>query len=110
MKKIELEEKLERKKRFVFLASLIIGVTLFLAFAQLLLSNHLAGFGKELMSLNKEEKALAFENELLTKEIAKESSVANISQKAYDLSLTTATSFLVVTPDESVALLHSNGL
>ena len=109
MKKIELEEKYERKRRFSFLISIVIGVTLLLAFLQLLLSNHLAGFGRELAAISKEEQSLTFENELLQKEIAKESSLATIIVKAHTLSLAAASNFLVVGEHESVALSNSNG-
>ena len=110
MKKIELEEKQERKERFTFLTSLAIGVTILLALLQLVLSNHLASYGKELANLGKTDKALSFENELLKKEIASQSAIATISQKAKSLSLGPASKFLVVEEVESVALLHTNRL
>ena len=109
MKKIELEKKTTRKKRFIFLVSLIITVTCILALAQLFLSNHLAGFGKELLALQKEEKALSLENQLLSKQIAKESSIATIAQKSHTTLLGKPSAFLVIEAGESVALLHGNG-
>lgn len=109
MKKIELEEKRERKKRFTLLTALIIGMLFLLAFAQLLLSNHLASFGKELVALRNVEKALTVDNERLEKDIAKESSIATISQKAHELSFSSASLFFVVEAQESVAALLSNG-
>lgn len=109
MKKIELEAKLQRKKRFTLLSSLIAGATVLLAFFQIILSNHLAGFGRELQTLASEEKKVSYENELLKKEIAKESALATISQKAHNLSLVAPSRFLVVSDAESVALGRSNG-
>lgn len=110
MKKIALEEQQKRKTRFTLISSLFVGVTVLLAFLQLLLANHLAGFGRELQSLASKEKSVSAENELLKKEIAKESSLAVISEKANILSFGTVSQFLVIEDSESVALLHSNGL
>lgn len=110
MKKIKLEETIERKRRFTFLLSTAFGATLLLAFLQLLLSNHLATFGRELVSLSQEAEILSHENDLLAKEVAKEGSIATISQKAHTISLGAASNFLVLEEQESVALLHSNDL
>lgn len=106
MRKITLEQTNQRKRRFTFLNSVTIGVTVVLAFLQLLLSNHLAGFGRELAVLAEEEKALFHENELLKKEIAKDRSIATISQKAQALSLgsVTPSNLLVIEEQESVAM------
>lgn len=109
MKKIELEAKAQRKKRFTLLSSLTVGATILLALFQIILSNHLAGFGRELQTLASEEKKVSSENELLQKEIAKESALATISQKAHNLSLVAPSRFLVVEESEFVALGHSNG-
>ena len=108
MQKIKLEENLTRKKRFTLLTSVVIGVTIVLALLQLFLSNRLASFGDELALLGKTEKALSFENERLEKEVAKESSIAAISQKARSNSLSTPVSFLVVEKQESLVLLSNN--
>lgn len=109
MKKIELEGKKERKRRFTFVSIIIIGVTVCLAFLQLLLSNHLASFGQELAVLAKKEKELGFENELLARNVASASAIATISQKAKDLEFETASNFLVVEERESLAKLGTNG-
>ena len=108
MQKIKLEENLTRKKRFTLLTSVTIGITILLALLQLFLSNRLASFGDELALLGKTEKELAFENERLAKEVAKESSIAAISQKAQGKFLAIPASFLVVEKQESVALVSNN--
>ena len=109
MKKIELEEKKERKRRFTLLSAATIGVTLGLAFLQLILSNHLASFGQELSALSKKENELSFQNELLTKKVASESAITTISQKAQNLNFSVAKNVLVVQEKESLAKLMTNG-
>jgi|SRR3989344_6928840 len=108
MQKIKLEEHNARKKRFTFLTSFTIGVTILLAFLQLILSNHLAGFGRDLAALSLEKKTLVHENEVLKKNIAGARSIATISEKAHTISLGAASNFLVIEERESVALLRVN--
>jgi len=103
---MKLEAKQERKRRFTLLVSLIIGVTVVLAIFQLVLSNRLASYGGELAKLRTQEKEFTESNMLLTKEIAKAGSLETIAQKAQNLSMTSATAFLVVEKAESVALLR----
>ena len=110
MKKIEREEEQKRKSRFSFLTRVGMALTLLLALAQLVLSNQLASFGKELAVLGSEEKRLAFENESSAKVIAKESSIATIAKKASLLELSSPTIFLIVEEQDSLALLHKDTL
>ena len=110
MKKIELEKQTEREKRFSFISSCIIAATILLAVVQLLLSNHLAGFGRELALLEKREKELGLENELLRSQIAKESSIQILSEKAITRSFEVPSRFLIVEEQETLALLGNNAL
>ncbi|GEM_PF-4611729 len=109
MKKIEMEARNQRKKRFTFLTLLIVGATVLLAFLQVIFSNHLAGYSQEMAALLREEKTLSLENELLNKQIASSSSILAISKRAQEQAFVAPTKFLVVAEQESVALLH-NGL
>ena len=106
MQKIKLEAHHDRKRRFTFLASFIIVVTIVLALFQLFLSNRLANYGDELATLATKEKELSMANDGLTKEIAEAGSLLTISEKAQNLSMSPAGSFLVVNEAQSVALLH----
>ena len=110
MKKIYLEEKRVREKRFAALTSFIIAISMFLALVQLLLSNHLASFGREVAALEREQKELVYENELLEMQIAKETSIAALSEKASQLSFAAPVDFLVVGQQEYMAHKFPNDL
>jgi hypothetical protein len=109
MKKIELEQKKERKRRFTTLSAVIIGVTVVLSLIQLLFSNHLAAYGGELATLAKREKELSFENGMLVKKVASASAIVTISRKAKDLNFQTASNILVIEEKESLAKIGTNG-
>lgn len=110
MKKIQLEEKLTRKKRFTALTSFIVAITVFLALVQLLLSNHLASFGREVATLEREQKELVYENEMLKMQIAKETSITALSERASQLSFAAPVDFLVIGQQEYVAHRFPNDL
>lgn len=108
MKKIELEEARDRKKRFTLLTFIIIGITIILAIGQVILANRLASFSEKLAILAKTQDRIVYENELLRKKVASESAIAAISVRARQLSLDKASKFLVIEEAESVALLSGN--
>jgi hypothetical protein len=103
MKKIELIEEQQRKKRYKLLSSVIIGITILLSMLQLILANTLASYGNDLARYSVEEKDLTLQNEILMKQISQFTSLQTIASKAAELSLKTPEGYLVVKADESVA-------
>lgn len=103
MRKIELKSS-KSKKRFNLLALISIAFLVVLLFLQVILSNRLASYGEELSALSKEENTLSLENELLLREIASQSAIATIAQKAQEMSFVSPTKFLIAQEEEPVAL------
>lgn len=106
MHKIQLEAEKTRKKRYTLLTTIVFGFSIVLAVLQLFLSNQLAGYGKMAAELSIKEKSFALENEQLQKQIARETSIAAISQKAKDLALTSPSQFLTIEETGAFALLR----
>lgn len=104
MKKIQHEMHSQRKKRYTLLTTFFIAISLLLCIVQMILSNRLASFGKELAYLSKDEQTLSLENEVLTKQIAEISSISMISQRARNLSFSQPAQFLVIGEQKTVAL------
>lgn len=108
MKKIQLEEKLHQERRLRKFTKLVFVIPVILSIAQLLLSNHLASFSATMMSLQTEEDRLTFENELLSKDIASQSSLTAVEKRAEALSFQKASKQLVISNSEPVALAPSH--
>lgn len=96
--------KSKSKNKKPKLIYLIIGLILFLAGVQLVVTHCLANTGQRMRQLEKEADLLKRENSILTEEINKMGSLPRIATEASKMGLIKANNVLSLTPQVPVAL------
>lgn len=104
MKKLRKEKQFKRQKRLRLTISFVVGMVIFMATAQLFVSNRLASLGQEIEKEKQKTEALGLENRILQEQIGQQESLINISAKAQELGFVEAESVYYLVPQIPVAM------
>ena len=104
MKKIEKERQWRRRRRLGRIMSLVFLAVVFLATAQLIVSNRLANLGQEIEKEKEQTEVLILENSIMEEKIRQKESLVDISEKAKELGFVETKSVYYLTPQIPVAM------